>query len=123
WVSADRTGGASSVVFSSPPPTDPGTRLARGTRFGSPAVVVSPASGDATIRAARHPSSAGEFQVCPAAGAAAELSGFPLPRNQSHSRESKMGSRWSVAALTVGGIVTWLPSEPLAPLPLPLPAG
>src|SRR6185437_7325629 len=115
----DRIGGAPSVV-SSPPPTEPGTRFARGTRFGSPAVVVSPASGDATIRAARHPSSAGEFQLCPAAGAAAELSGLPLRRNQSDSRESKMGSRWSVAAPTVGGIVTWLPSEPPTPL---LPAG
>src|SRR6202000_2794175 len=115
-----RTGGAPSVS-SLPPPTEPGTRFARGTRFGSPAVVVSPASGDATIRAARYPSSAGEFQVCPAAGAAAELSGMPLRRNQSDSRESKIGSRWSVAAPTVGGIVTWLPSEP--PRPLPGPAG
>src|SRR5215469_16406697 len=102
---------------SSPPPTDPGTRLARGTRLGSPAVVVSPAVGDAATRAARHPSSAGEFQLGASADAVVELSDLPLRRNQSDSSESKIGSRWSGAPATAGGIVTWLPSEPLAPLP------
>jgi hypothetical protein len=78
-------------------------------------VVFSPASGDATTRADRNPSSAGEFQVCPAAAGAFELSGLPLRRNQSDSRESKIGSRWSAVAPAVGGTVTVLPSEPPRP--------
>src|SRR5215469_1059499 len=113
--SADRAGGASSVL--SPPPTDPGTRLARGTRFGSPAVVFSPAAGAAATRAARQPSSAGELQLCAEAEAAVELSDLPLRRNQSDSRESKIGSRWSCAGPPDDGIVTWLPSEPPMPFP------
>src|ERR1700742_2076105 len=86
-------------------PTDPGTRLARGTRRGSPADVVAPVLGAATLSAARQPSSAGE--ECPAAsagwvgcgplpGAGAGTSGpvLPLRRNQSDSSESKIGRRW-----------------------------
>ena len=126
-VSADRTGGVLSVSAPALLPTDPGTRLALGVRFGSPAVVVSSDSGAAATRAARYPSSAGEFQVCAAAPAAAgeaeaeaELSeALPLRRNQSDSSESKIGSRWSVVPPTAGGIVTWLPSEPPTPLPAP----
>src|SRR5580700_4150161 len=124
-VSAERAGGALSVSSPPlPPPTDPGTRLALGVRFGSPAVVVSSDAGSAATRAARYPSSAGELQVCPAAagaaGAAAELElseTLPLRRNQSDSSESKIGSRWSGAAPPAGGIVTWLPSEPTTALP------
>ena len=56
-VSADLAGASASA---SGPPTDPGTRLALGTRFGSPAWVVSAAAGAATTSAARHPSSAGD---------------------------------------------------------------
>src|ERR1700753_1610427 len=52
-------------------PTDPGTRFARGTRRGSPAVVVSPVLGAATVSAARQPSSAGE--ECQAASGVAPL--------------------------------------------------
>src|SRR6185437_7236960 len=101
-ISADRTGGATSL--SSPPPTDPGTGLARGTRVGSPAVVVSPAAGAAATRAARHPSSAGELHDCAASDPAFEPSDLPLRRNQSDSSESKIGRRWSCAALPTGGI-------------------
>ena len=83
---------------SRPPPTEPGTKVARGTWSSSPAVVVSLASGEATIRAARYPSSAGEFQAWPAAwpaaGAALEVSDLPLRRNESDSSESKIGSPW-----------------------------
>src|SRR5271166_5743682 len=43
-------------------PTDPGTRLARGTRRGRPADVVAPVDGAATVSAARQPASAGECQ-------------------------------------------------------------
>src|ERR1700759_1685743 len=84
-------------------PTDPGTRLARGTRRGSPADVVAPVLGAATLSAARQPSSAGEecqaasagwagWAGCgPLPGAGAGTSGavLPLRRNQSDSSESK----------------------------------
>src|ERR1700748_426495 len=63
-LSAAGAGGA-------PPP--PGTRLARGTRRGSPAVVVVPVLGAATVSAARQPSSAGEG--CHAASGLASLAG------------------------------------------------
>ena len=53
--------GASASASPPPPPTEPGTRLALGTRFGRPAWVVSPADGAASASAARQPSSAGEF--------------------------------------------------------------
>ena len=49
--------------------------------------------------------SARVLEVFPAV-APAVLSGLPLRRNQSDSRESKIGSRWSVAAPTAGGMVT-----------------
>src|SRR5258708_29992620 len=65
-------------------PTDPGTRFARGTRRGSPAVVVAPVVGAATVWAARHPSSAGEFHD-PRSGTPAGSWAFaclaPLRRN------------------------------------------
>ena len=117
-ASADLAGAWASD--SPPPPTEPGTRLALGTRFGSPACVVSPAVGEATTAAARQPSSAGDFHAGCAAGWAwlpgarlpsawlpgaglpeaagapggcAGLRVLPLRRNQSDSSESKMGSR------------------------------
>src|SRR5580693_2942479 len=103
--------GASASASPPPPPTEPGTRLALGTRLGSPAWVVSPADGAASARAARQPSSAGEVHDWPAAsptgapGAGrAVLRLLPLRRNQSDSSESKIGSRWSWVA--GGGTVT-----------------
>ena len=81
-------------------------------------------AGEATTCAARHPSSAGEFQpplgvpaLCPPLVVALVwLTLLPLRRNQSDSRESKIGNLWSCAGLTDGGMVTWLPSDPpLAP--------
>src|SRR5581483_10352822 len=118
-----------------PPPTEPGTRLALGTRFGSPACVVSPADGAATTCAARQPSSAGEVHVCVVAACtgcgpvprdvvavAVVPIVLPLRRNQSDSSESKIGSRWSCAA--AGEIVTvvgsWVAAAPL-PFPFPFP--
>ena len=64
--------GASASASLPPLPTEPGTRLALGTRLGRPACVVSPAAGTASASAARQPSSAGEIQdgcaaVCSAA--------------------------------------------------------
>jgi len=64
-ASADLAGAS---VSASDPPTDPGTRLALGTRLGSPAWVVSPAVGAATTCAARHPSSAGDVHDDGSAG-------------------------------------------------------
>ena len=71
-ASADLAGasGAASWLPEPPLPTEPGTRLALGVRFGSPAVVVSSEEGSEATRAARYPSSAGELQVCPAATSA-----------------------------------------------------
>ena len=101
---------------SSPLPTEPGTRFALGTRFGRPTLVVSPAFGAAATRAAAQPSSAAEFQLPVSlpwgAGWAASPELDEPRRNQSDSRESKIGSRWSCAGLTDGGTVTELPSEP-----------
>src|SRR5580693_4522951 len=91
--------GASASASLPPLPTEPGTRLALGTRFGRPACVVSPAAGTARASAARQPSSAGEIQdgctaVCsacatcssgPAREGRAVLRGLPLLRNQSDS--------------------------------------
>src|ERR1700683_5747961 len=123
-TSADLAGASVSVSWpdGTPPPTDPGTRLALGTRLGSPAWVVSPAAGGATTWAARQPSSAGELQAGAWAGWAAccGLVAFmlvPLRRNQSDSRESNIGSRWSWVA--AGGIVTEFGSAaaPFAPCP------
>ena len=114
-----------------PPPTEPGTRLALGTRLGSPAVVVSPAAGDATTWAARQPSSAGDVHEPCAAGCAAcappwarwvVVRVFPLRRNQSDSSESKIGSRCSWPA---GGTVTWPSAASPGPTPfvtLPVPS-
>src|SRR5579864_3635275 len=89
--------GTSASASPPPPPTEPGTRLALGTRLGRPAWVVSPADGSASAWAARQPSSAGEVQagwlaVAPAGppGAGrATLTLLPLRRNQSDSSESK----------------------------------
>src|ERR1700730_16217265 len=129
-TSGDLTGASASVsglpalVWPAPlpPPTEPGTRLALGTRLGRPAWVVSPAAGIATARAARQPSSAGDVhEPCAAAGAACAAAWgrwvvarvFPLRRNQSDSSESKIGSRCSGPA---DGTVTWPePSGTLGP--------
>src|SRR5579859_5658151 len=86
---------ASASASPPPPPTEPGTRLALGTRFGRPAWVVFPADGTATAWAARQPSSAGEIHVSPPDAPAwapeagrAVLRLLPLRRNQSDSSES-----------------------------------
>src|ERR1700719_4114299 len=70
-ASGDLTG-ASASASCPPPPTDPGTRLALGTRRGRPACVFSPAAGDAATSAARQPSSAADEvrNPCSAGGAA-----------------------------------------------------
>src|SRR6201994_410496 len=101
--SAERAGAA--LVFSlaaaEGSPTDPGTRFARGTRRGRPAEVVVPVVGAGTVPPPRQPPSAGE---CPPGGAAGP-DWAPVPpaadgvgawvesprRNQSDSRESKIG--------------------------------
>ena len=62
--------GASASASPPPPPTEPGTRLALGTRLGRPACVVSPAAGAASAWAARQPSSAGEVHDDCVAGCA-----------------------------------------------------
>src|SRR5260370_18429637 len=59
--------GASASASPPPPPTEPGTRLALGTRLGRPAWGVSPADGAASAWAARQPSSAGEVHAWPTA--------------------------------------------------------
>src|SRR5580658_8715376 len=128
-TSADLAGASVSVSWpdGTPPPTDPGTRLALGTRLGSPAGVVSPAAGDATTWAARQPSSAGEVHVEAAAGWAAcgrvprtlgPVMLVPLRRNQSDSSESKIGSRWSWVA--AGGMVTEFGSAAAPSVPWPV---
>src|ERR1700759_195196 len=107
-------------------PTDPGTRFARGTRRGSPAWVVEPVVGAATVSAARQPSSAGECQAgssaVPVAAVWVVAWVVPLRRNQSDSSESKIGSRWSCPLSGGAGTRTPL-SAPLGrcPRPPPLP--
>src|ERR1700753_689401 len=109
-------------------PTDPGTRLARGTRRGRPADVVVPVVGAATVSAARQPSSAGECHsawagwacwapVPPGDACGADPVG-PLRRNQSDSSESKMGRRCSWPPSGGAGTRTspLVPLAPLAPL-------
>src|SRR6202012_5102442 len=105
--------------------TDPGTRLALGTRRGRPAVVVSPVLGAATVSAARQPSSAGEECQAgsspvpvPLAAAWVVACVVPLRRNQSDSSESKIGSRCSCPFSGGAGTRTPL-SAPLLPWPLP----
>ena len=97
-TSGDLVGASASA--SPPPPTEPGTRLALGTRLGRPAWVVSPADGAASARAARQPSSEGEvYDWPPAATAVAPATGravlrlLPLRRNQSDSSESRSEER------------------------------
>src|ERR1700759_3376636 len=113
-------------------PTDPGTRFARGTRRGRPAEVVVPVVGAATDSAARQPSSAGECHSGWAAGAdwapvppAADGVGAWVEsprRNQSDSRESKIGSRceWPFSG---GAGTRTSPLVPLVPLAGPEGAG
>src|ERR1700761_8541772 len=131
--SAERAGAA--LVFSlaaaEGSPTDPGTRFARGTRRGRPAEVVVPVVGAATDSAARQPSSAGERH----SGWAAWAVWAPVPlatdgvaawvesprRNQSDSRESKIGSRCSCpfsggAGTPTSPLVRLAPSRPWPPL-------
>ena len=75
----------------------PGTRFARGTRFGSPADVTPPEDGACTTSAARQPSSAGEAQPGPASPSRPNLiAAWPPWRNQSDSTASKIGSRFAV---------------------------
>jgi len=89
--------GPSASASGPPLPMEPGTRLALGTRLGSPACVVSPAAGSVSACAARHPSSAGDVHddgaACCVDCTRVELRVFPLRRNQSDSSESKIGSR------------------------------
>src|SRR6201996_124547 len=125
--SAEREG-APALLSSGAAPgslTDPGTRLALGTRRGRPAVVVSPVLGAATVSAARQPSSAGECQAgfgpvpVPVAVGWDVACVVPLRRNQSDSSVSKIGRRCS--GPFSGGAGTRTPlSAPLLPL-LPLP--
>src|SRR6201996_2693930 len=129
--SAERDGAPPLLSSGAAPgsPTDPGTRLALGTRRGRPAGVVSPVLGAATVSAARQPSSAGEECQAgsspvpvpvPLAAAWGGACVVPLRRNQSDSSESKIGSRCSCPFSGGAGTRTPL-SAPLLPLPLPLP--
>src|ERR1700753_1730767 len=121
--SAERDGAPPLLSSGAAPgsPTDPGTRLALGTRRGRPAVVVSPVLGAATVSAARQPSPAGEERQPGASPVPAPLawvwvvaSVVPLRRTQSDSSESKIGSRCSCPFSGGAGTRT-----PLSPWPLP----
>src|ERR1700761_5127458 len=118
--SAERDGAPPLLSSGAAPgsPTDPGTRLALGTRRGRPAVVVSPVLGAATVSAARQPSAAGECQAdswpvpVPLVAVWAVACVVPLRRNQSDSSESKMGTRCSCPFSGGAGTRT-----PLSPVP------
>ncbi len=111
----------------------PGTRLAFGTRLGSPAVVVPADEGAAAAAAASQPSSAGELQLLPVWAGTSASASCDQPtelrprRNQSDSTASKMGNRYSVRLLSwrhhdivtgragVPAEAGWAPAEPLVP--------
>src|SRR5882757_3687638 len=105
---ADRpgTGGTGSAG-----PAPPGTRLALGTRLGSPASVVSANTGARATSAACQPTSAGEDQAA-SSGSGSEAvrpTGRPPRRNQSDSTDSKIGRRLAGPVLSGGGITTSRP--------------
>ncbi len=125
-ASAERAGGRADGRSAA---AVPGTRLARGIRFGKPACVVPPATGSFAAAAARQPSSAGDIQFTPAEELArppslggllpvcARLRGLPR-RNQSDSTASKIGSLPASPAFAAGGTITGS-----APAPPPPPSG
>ena len=96
---ADRFGGATGCVLG----MAPGTRLAFGSRLGSPADVGAPEIGASTVSAARQPSSAGDDQRRPAVAVTPDEPGTSrLPLNQRASTASKMGS----LRVSAGGTMT-----------------
>ena len=105
-------------------PTDPGTRLALGTRLGRPDRVTPPDAGLLTASAARQPSSAAEATQPPVSllsGAAAPefaRSALCRPRrNQSDSTDSKIGSLLPWPAGPAGGTTTSRLAPPGSLLP------
>jgi hypothetical protein len=86
----------------------PGTRLAFGSRFGSPAGVAPPEDGESTASAAFQPSSAGDDQRIPDAAVRPEglLGASRPPLNQFDSTASKIGSLRVSEGLSAGGTIT-----------------
>jgi hypothetical protein len=107
-AAADRGGNTGSE-----PGMAPGTRLAFGSRRGSPAVVSPPEDGESTVRAAFQPWSAGDDQRFPAAAVRPDelLGASRPPLNQFDSTASKIGSLRVSEGLSTGGTITPLSAE------------
>jgi hypothetical protein len=102
-AAADRFGKTVSVLG-----MPPGTRLAFGSRFGSPAGVAPLEDGESTVFAAFQPSSAGDDQPLPAAAVIPEElpDASRRPPNQFDSIESKIGSLRVSEGPSTGGMIT-----------------
>jgi hypothetical protein len=86
----------------------PGTRLAFGSRFGSPAGVAPLEDGESTVSAAFQPSSAGDDQRFLVAAVRPEglLGASRPPLNQFDSTASKIGSLRVSEGPSTGGTIT-----------------